>query len=70
MKYLAQAILIDNTGRNTIETVTDSFKTDDYTTTVEFMMRRHKNSTKYLYRVIEIETQKIVFSTTENKFGW
>lgn len=70
MKYLAQAILIDDTGRNTVETVIDSFKTDDYPATVEYMMRRHRNSTHYLYRVIEIETQEVVISTTENKFAW
>lgn len=70
MKYLAQAILIDNTGRNTIETVIDSIKTDDDRATVEFLMRRHKSNPHYLYKVIEIETQAVVISTTRNIFGW
>ena len=36
MKYLVQAILIDNMGNNTIETVTDSFRTD-----FEIKKRKH-----------------------------
>ena len=70
MKYLAQAILIDNTGINTVETVVDSFRTDDYNATFDFLMKRHRNSTSYLYKAIEIETQEVVASTTQNKFGW
>ena len=70
MKYLAQAILIDNDGRNTIESVVDSIKTDDDRATIEFLMRRHKNNPHYLYKVIDIETQEVVISTTRNIFGW
>lgn len=70
MKYLVQGILIDNTGKNTIETPIDSIKSDDYMSTIEFIMKRHKSSPHYLYRAIEIETQKVVFSTTKNKFAW
>ena len=68
MKYLAQAILIDNTGINTVVTVVDSFKTDDYNATFDFLMKRHRNSTSYLYKAIEIETQEVVASTTYNKY--
>ena len=68
--YLIQAILIDDTGRNTIETVVNSIKSDDYNTAIEFLMKKHKNSTHYLYRAIEIENQQVVASTTENKFAW
>lgn len=70
MKYLAQAILIDNDGRNTIESVIDSIKTDDDRATIEFLMRRHKNNPHYLYKVIDIATQEVVISTTRNIFGW
>ena len=68
MKYLVQAILIDNTGRNTIETVVDSFKTDDYQVGIEFCMKRHRSSNKYIYNALDIEARKVVFSTTCNKF--
>ena len=56
MEYLVQAILIDNTGRNTIETVIDSFRTDDYQRTLDRLMKKHKNSNKYKFTVVEIET--------------
>jgi hypothetical protein len=67
-KYRVQAILIDETGRNTIETVVDSFSTDDYEKTLDFVMQRHKTSSSYLYIVMEIETQKIIYKSKENKF--
>ena len=68
MKYLLQAILIDNTGRNTIETVIDSFRTDDYQRTLDRLMKKHKNSNKYMFTVVEIETQEIIISTMHNKY--
>jgi hypothetical protein len=68
-KYRVQAILIDETGRNTIETVVDSFSTDDYEKTLDFVMKRHKISSSYLYIVMEIETQKIIYKSKENKYS-
>lgn len=68
--YLIQAILIDDTGRHTIETVTENLKSDDYTTALELLMRRHRNSTDYKYIVMKIETQEIILRTTQNKFAW
>ena len=68
MEYLVQAILIDNTGRNTIETVIDSFRTDDYQRTLDRLMKKHKNSNKYKFTVVEIETQEIIISTMHNKY--
>lgn len=68
-EYRVQAILIDNTGRNEIETVVDSFKTTDYEKTLEFVMKRHRFCNDYLFIVMEIETQKIIFKSKENKFA-
>lgn len=66
MKYLVQAILIDGD----IETVIDSFKTDNYTDVLEFVMKRHKSSTKYLYIAMDRDTQEVIIRTRENKFIW
>lgn len=66
MKYLAQAILIDNTGRDTIETVIDSIKTDNDRETVKFLMKRHRTNPHYLYVVMDIETQEVVIHTDRN----
>lgn len=66
MKYLVQAILHDGD----IEAVVDSIKTDDDKATVEFLMRRHKNSNHYQYIVMDIATQEILINTTRNIFGW
>ena len=60
-EYRVQAILIDNTGRNEIETIVDSFKTTDYEKTLEFVMKKHRFCNNYLFIVMEIETQKIIF---------
>ena len=68
-EYRVQAILIDNTGRNEIETNVDSFKTTDYEKTLEFVMKRHRFCNDYLFIVMEIETQKIIFKSKENKFA-
>ena len=69
-EYRVQAILIDETGRNTIEIVVDSFRTTDYEKTLDFAMRRHKISDSYLYIVMDIETQEIIYKTKENKYGF
>ena len=68
-EYRVQAILIDNTGRNEIETIVDSFKTTDYEKTLEFVMKKHRFCNNYLFIVMEIESQKIIFKSKENKFA-
>ena len=68
-EYRVQAILIDNTGRNEIETVIDSFKTTDYEKALEFVMKKHRFCGDYLYVAMEIENQKIIFKSKENKFA-
>lgn len=67
-EYRVQAILIDETGRSTVETITDSFKTTDYLQTLDFVMRRHKTNNHFLYIAMDIETQEIVFKSKENKY--
>ena len=68
-EYRVQAILIDNTGRNEIETVIDSFKTTDYEKTLEFVMKKHRFCSDYLYVAMELENQRIIFKSKENKFA-
>ena len=68
-EYRVQAILIDNTGRNEIETVVDSFKTTDYEKILEFVMKKHRFCSNYLYVAMEIENQEIIFKSKENKFA-
>lgn len=63
-KYLVQSILLD--GKT--ETVIDSFQADDYEKMLEFIMKRHKHSNKYLYMVMEIDSQKIIKKTNKNKY--
>lgn len=67
-EYRVQAILIDDTGRNEIETVTDSFKSTDYQMTLDYLMKRHKTSNKYLYIVVNADTQEVVYRSRENKY--
>ena len=67
-EYRVQAILIDETGRNTIETVVDSFKTTDYKKTLDMVMQRHKTSSSYLYIVMDIETQNVIYKSKYNKY--
>ncbi len=69
MKYLVQAILIDNIGKTTIETVVDSIKTDNLDETLEFVMKRHKHCPHYIYVAMKIETQQIVLKTCCNLFA-
>lgn len=64
MKYLVQAILNDGD----INSVVDSFKTNDYNSTLDFLMRRHKNSYHYQYVVMEIATQEIIIRDSLNKY--
>lgn len=64
MKYLVQAILIDGS----IETVTDSIKTEDFERTLDFVMKRHKSSFKHLYIVMDIESQEIIKRTNKNRY--
>ena len=66
MKYLVQAILVDGE----IETVTDSIKTDDFSKTLDFVMKRHKTSREHVYLAMEVESQTIVERTNKNKYGW
>ena len=37
--------------------------------TLEFVMKRHRFCNNYLYIVMEIESQKIIFKSKENKFA-
>lgn len=67
-EYRVQAILIDNTGRTERETVIDSFKTTDYEKALDFVMQRHNASSSYLYVVMDIETQEIIYKSKENKY--
>ena len=66
MKYLVQAILVDGD----IETVSDSFKTDNYQETLDFVMKRHRTSSSYIYTVLDLTTKEVLIRTAENKFGW
>ena len=69
-EYLVQAILIDNTGRTTIETVVNSRRTTDYEAALDDLMKLHIHSSSYLYVAIEIETQEIVFKSKANKYAF
>lgn len=64
MKYLVQAILNDGD----INSVVDSFKTNDYDSTLEFLMRRHRNNYHYRYVVIDIAAQEILINASLNKY--
>ena len=68
MEYLVQAILIDDTGKSVIETVVNSLRTTDYQTSLEFLMKKHRNSKSYLYIAMVIESQEIVYKSKENKY--
>lgn len=68
-EYIVQAILIDDTGRVTIETVTASLRTTDYQAALDYLMKKHKSSHRYLYIAMDAETQEIVFRSKENKYS-
>lgn len=61
-KYLVQAILTDGER----ETVVNSCKTDNPVHALHAFMKLHKNSYKYKYNVMVIETQHVM--TYENIF--
>lgn len=69
MKYLVQAILIDNMGNNTIETVIDSFRTDDYERTLKFVMQKHKHNYHYQYNVFDTTNNKVILTTKNNYYA-
>ena len=69
MKYLVQAILIDNMGNNIIETVTDSFRTDDYERTLKFAMQKHKHNYHYQYNVLDTTNNNIILTTKNNYYA-
>lgn len=63
-KFLVQAILLDGS----LETVIDSIRTDNYETTLDNVMKRHRRSRSYLYVVMRCDTHEIVVKTMHNKF--
>lgn len=67
-EYLVQAILVDRTGRNTIETVANSRYTTDYESVVDEFMLRHKNSNHYLYIALDVETSEVVYKNDKNRY--
>ena len=62
MKYLVQAILVDGDR----ETVVDSVRTDNGVRTMNAFMKRHRNSYKYVYNVMTIDTGHLIISTRDN----
>lgn len=65
MRYLVQAILVDGD----YETPIDSFKTDNYQETLDFVMGRHKTSHSYIYTAMDLTTQEVLIRTNRNKFA-
>lgn len=55
-KYLVQAILIDGER----ETVVNSTRTNDPVHALHAFMKLHRNSYKYQYNVMNIETQHVM----------
>ena len=66
--YRVQAILIDTTGRETIETITNGLTTQDYKAALDYLMKRHKSSNHYQYNVLDLKTDELIYSSTENKY--
>ena len=66
--YRVQAILIDTTGRGTIETVIDSCTTQDYKATLDRLMKKHKSSVHYQYNVVDLKTEDLIYSSLENVY--
>ena len=66
--YRVQAILIDTTGRNTIETIVNSITTDDYKAALDYLMKKHKSSNHYLYNVLDLSNDELIYSSMENKY--
>lgn len=67
-EYRVQSILIDSTGKDEVETIVDSFRTTDYEKTLDMVMCKHKLNSHYLYVVMEIDTQKIIYKSKDNKY--
>ena len=67
-KYRVQAILIDATGNKTIETIINSYTTPDYEAALDQLMKKHKSCNHYLYNVLDIDTDKLIYSSMENKY--
>ena len=68
-RYRVQSILHDRTGRDEIESVADSFATNDYKAVLDIVMHKHRFSSSYEYIVLEIATQTVIVRTTENKYS-
>ena len=66
--YRVQAILIDTTGRSTIETISDSCTTQDYKATLDRLMKKHKSSNHYQYNVLDLKIEELIYSSMENKY--
>ena len=69
MKYRVQAILIDTTGMVAIEVIANSITTTDYQAALDHLMKKHKSSHSYLYIVMELESQNIIYKSKENKYS-
>ena len=67
-KYRVQAILIDTTGVKTVTTITNSYTTSDYEGALDHLMRKNNSCNHYLYNVLDLDTDKIIYSSTENKY--
>ena len=65
-KYLVQTILVEETYTSTLETVVESIKTNDYAQILHFLMRKHKTSNKYLYTVMNLETDSLIYKSKRN----
>ena len=68
-EYIVQAILIERTWRGEAETVVNSLRTTDYQQALDYLMKKHKVSSSYLYIAMEVATQEIVFKSKENKYA-
>ena len=60
--------MIDETGRNIIETVIESVLTEDWKSSIDKLMKRHRHSRAYLYIAMNSETQEMVFKSKINKY--
>ena len=67
-KYRVQAILIDTTGYKTITTITNSYTTSDYEAALDQLMKKHKSCNHYLYNVLDLNTDELIYSSMENKY--
>lgn len=66
--YLVQSILIDN---NKEESIIDSIEVNSYDEifkTLDSLMEKHKSNSNYIYNVINMTTNSIMYSTMNNKY--